>query len=180
MTRAYGTKPLIIKGCYVLLFALGMGLFFNLGQDLENPLWSTLGLIPIGLAILSLVLINAQGVTSLTSERDTGALDLLLVSELSPKEFIYGKLYGVLYNSKEMIALPVLTAIGMFVLGITLGREPGAIPDRFLALVPFLGDARPALGDHLHQQPHGGGEQSGDDFFPHGRYFALCFLDRSQ
>ena len=27
MTRAYGTKPLIIKGCYVLLFVLGMGLF---------------------------------------------------------------------------------------------------------------------------------------------------------
>ena len=25
MTRAYGAKPLIIKGCYVLLFALGMG-----------------------------------------------------------------------------------------------------------------------------------------------------------
>jgi ABC-type Na+ efflux pump permease subunit len=118
MTRAYGAKPLIIKGCYVLLFALGMSLFFVLGQELENPLRSTLGLIPIGLTILSLVLINAQGVTSLTSERDTGALDLLLVSELSPNEFIYGKLYGALYNSKEMIALPVLTAIGMFVWGI--------------------------------------------------------------
>ncbi len=108
-TRAYGAKPLIIKGCYVLLFALGMALFFHLGQDVRKPAASTLGLIPIGLAILSLVLINAQGVTALTSERDTGALDLLLVSELSPKEFIYGKLYGVLYNSKEMIALPVLT-----------------------------------------------------------------------
>ncbi len=50
---------------------------------------------------------NAQGVTALTSERDTGALDLLLVTELTPKEFIYGKLYGVLYNTKEMIALPI-------------------------------------------------------------------------
>jgi ABC-type Na+ efflux pump permease subunit len=122
-TRAYGAKPLIIKGCYVLLFALGMGLFFHLGQDLENPLRSTLGLIPIGLAILSLVLINAQGVTALTSERDTGALDLLLVSELSPKEFIYGKLFGVLYNSKEMIALPVLTVIAMYLLGILSGEN---------------------------------------------------------
>ena len=45
--------------------------------------------------------------TALTSERDTGALDLLLVTELTPKEFIYGKLYGVLYNAKEMVALPV-------------------------------------------------------------------------
>jgi hypothetical protein len=111
MTRAYGTKPLIIKACYVLLFALGAGFFLSLGQGLESPLSTGLALIPVGLAILSLVLINAQGVTSLTSERDTGALDLLLVTELSPGDFIYGKLYGVLYNSKEMVVLPVISAI---------------------------------------------------------------------
>jgi ABC-type Na+ efflux pump permease subunit len=132
MTRAYGAKPLIIKGCYILLFALGMGLFFRLGAGLENPLGSTLGLIPIGLAILSLILINAQGVSSLTSERDTGALDLLLVSELSPKEFIYGKLYGSLYNSKEMIALPALTAIAMYFLDIISGEN------LILFLIDFL------------------------------------------
>lgn len=111
MTRAYGTKPLIIKGCYLLLFGLGMGIFFYLGQGYENPIGSGLGMIPIGLTILSLILINAQGVTALTSERDSGALDLLLVSELSPKEFIYGKLYGALYNSKEMVVLPVASAV---------------------------------------------------------------------
>jgi ABC-type Na+ efflux pump permease subunit len=123
MTRAYGAKPLIIKGCYVLLFALGMSFFFVLGQEVENPLTTGLALIPIGLAILSLILVNAQGVTALTSERDTGALDLLLVSELSPKEFIYGKLYGILYNSKEMIALPVITAIAMAFLGMLSGEN---------------------------------------------------------
>ncbi len=111
MTRAYGTKPLIIKGCFILLFALGAGFFHSLSQGLENPLGTQLCLIPVGLTILSLVLINAQGVTSLTSERDTGALDLLLVTELSPSQFIYGKLYGVLYNAKEMVALPILAAI---------------------------------------------------------------------
>jgi len=110
MTRAYGTKPLIIKGCYVLLFALGTGFFLNLARGMENPLGTMLCLIPVGLAILSLVLINAQGVTALTSERDTGSLDLLLVTELSPGDFIYGKLYGILYNSKEMVALPMLGA----------------------------------------------------------------------
>ena len=117
MTRAYGTRPLIVKGCYILLFLLGMFMFSYLGQGLENPLATGLVLIPVGLTILSLILVNAQGVTALTSERDTGALDLLLVTELSPKEFIYGKLYGILYNSKEMIALPVLTAIVMAFLG---------------------------------------------------------------
>jgi ABC-type Na+ efflux pump permease subunit len=132
MTRAYGAKPLIIKGCYVLLFALGMALFFHLGREVENPLWSMLGLIPIGLAILSLILINAQGVTALTSERDTGALDLLLVSELTPHEFIYGKLYGVLYNSKEMIALPVLTAMWMGIRGTI------TVENMVLFLIDFL------------------------------------------
>ena len=110
-----------------------MVLFFYLGRGLENPLATGLGLIPIGLAILSLVLINAQGVTALTTERDTGALDLLLVSELSPKEFIYGKLYGVLYNSKEMIALPVLTAIA-----IDAGLEISLGENLVLFLIDFL------------------------------------------
>jgi hypothetical protein len=105
-TRAYGTKPLIIKGAYVLTFALAVA-FFYANPDIEGDPWrASKTLIP--LAILSLILVNAQGVTALTSERDTGALDLLLVTELSPKEFIYGKLYGVLYNAKEMVALPVL------------------------------------------------------------------------
>jgi hypothetical protein len=37
----------------------------------------------------------------------------LLVTELSPREFIYGKLYGVLYNAKEMLALPILWTLWM-------------------------------------------------------------------
>ena len=106
MTRAYGTKPLIIKGAYLLAFALGVA-YIQLAPDLATTSsrsnWTL-----IGLGVLSLILVNAQGVTSLTSERDTGALDLLLVTELSPKQFIYGKLYGVLYNAKEMVALPLL------------------------------------------------------------------------
>jgi ABC-type Na+ efflux pump permease subunit len=132
MTRAYGAKPLIIKGCYILLFVLGMGVFFNLSQGLESPLATGRGMIPLGLTILSLILVNAQGVTALTSERDTGALDLLLVSELSPKEFIYGKLYGVLYNSKEMIALPAVTAVVLTVLGLL------SLENLVLFLVDFL------------------------------------------
>lgn len=118
-TRAYGTKPLIIKGAYVLTFALGVALFHFLAGEggLQNALGSGLALIPAALAILSLLLVNAQGVTALTSERDTGALDLLLVTELSPKEFIYGKLYGVLYNAKEMIILPVALAVWFAISG---------------------------------------------------------------
>jgi ABC-type transport system involved in multi-copper enzyme maturation permease subunit len=136
-TRAYGAKPLIIKGCYVLLFALGMTFFFFLSAGIESPLSTGLALIPIGLAILSLILVNAQGVTALTSERDTGALDLLLVTELTPTEFIYGKLYGILYNSKEMIALPVLTAIAMAFRGLLSGENLVFFLIDFLLLCHF-------------------------------------------
>jgi hypothetical protein len=136
-TRAYGARPLIVKGCYLLLFVLGMGVFYYLGQGMENPLGTALVLIPVGLTILSLILVNAQGVTALTSERDTGALDLLLVTELSPKEFIYGKLYGALYNSKEMIALPVLTAGALAVMGLLSGENLVFFLVDFLLLCHF-------------------------------------------
>ena len=116
MTRAYGTKPLIIKGAYLLAFALGVAYVHAAPDAASMGSRGSWALILLG--ILSLILVNAQGVTALTSERDTGALDLLLVTELSPKQFIYGKLYGVLYNTKEMIALPVLLTVWYAIIGL--------------------------------------------------------------
>jgi hypothetical protein len=55
-----------------------------------------------------MVLVNAQAVTALTAERDTKALDLLLVSDLTPKEFVFGKLGGIFYNTKEIVLLPLV------------------------------------------------------------------------
>jgi ABC-type transport system involved in multi-copper enzyme maturation permease subunit len=131
-TRAYGTKPLIIKGAYVLAFALGVA-FFYLNPDFETNPWGGIhALIPPLLAVLSLVLVNAQGVTALTSERDSGALDLLLVTELTPGEFIYGKLLGILYNTKEMVALPVCLAVWFAATGVIWGETA------VFAIIDFL------------------------------------------
>jgi len=63
------------------------------------------------LGVISLVLVNALAVNSVTGERDGLALDLLLVTDLSPREFVFGKLLGVLYVGKEMIALPILLVV---------------------------------------------------------------------
>ena len=41
---------------------------------------------------MSLMLINAQAVTAFTSERDGKTLELLLMTDVTAKEFIYGKL----------------------------------------------------------------------------------------
>src|SRR5690606_37904867 len=61
----------------------------------------------------SLVLLCAQAVTSITTERDGKALDLLLVTDLTAKEVIFGKILGVLYNTKEMVLLPMLLCVYM-------------------------------------------------------------------
>jgi ABC-type Na+ efflux pump permease subunit len=68
--------------------------------------------------VVSLVLVNALAVNSVTGERDGLALDLLLVTDLSPREFVFGKLLGVLYVGKEMIVLPVLLVVYLAINGV--------------------------------------------------------------
>jgi hypothetical protein len=109
-TWAYGRRILVVRLAYLVLFALAAaGLYLKVGGESD--------LILVGLALLSLVLVNAQAVTSLTSERDARALDLLLVTDLTPKEIVFGKLGGVLYNTKEMVLLPMLLCVGLWSAG---------------------------------------------------------------
>ncbi|HEV3263028.1 MAG TPA: ABC transporter permease subunit [Gemmataceae bacterium] len=119
-TRGYGRRPLLIKAAYLLV--LGLVCYYALA-----PLWSSgprprpefaaaLGLVPV--AILSLLLVGAQAVTAITSERDIGALDLLLVTDLTPKEFIFGKLGGICYNTMIFLLPPVILAAVYAALGL--------------------------------------------------------------
>lgn len=108
-TWAYGRRLLLVRVAYLLLFALAAAnLHSVIHADPANRPSLALALVP--LFLLSLVLVNAQAVTSLTSERDARALDLLLVTDLTPPEIVFGKLGGVLYNTKEMVLLPMLLA----------------------------------------------------------------------
>jgi ABC-type Na+ efflux pump permease subunit len=105
-TWAYGRKLLVIRLAYWLLFGLvAANLHVALQAEAADRPNVALGLVTFFL--LSLVLVNAQAVTSLTSERDARALDLLLVTDLTPLEIVFGKLGGVFYNTKEMILLPM-------------------------------------------------------------------------
>jgi ABC-type Na+ efflux pump permease subunit len=109
-TRAYGRRPLLVKCAYAVL--LGLICYAALSPLAGNPgalpYAAAYGLIPVG--VLSLLLVTAQAATAITSERDTGALDLLLVTDLTPQEFIFGKLLGVCYNTKEYLLPPLLLA----------------------------------------------------------------------
>nr|WP_231604532.1 ABC transporter permease [Crateriforma conspicua] len=125
-TWAYGRKVLIIRATFVVLFAIvaasiawqvRSGVALEPAGRIDRALPSAT--IPVAiLGVVSLVLVNALAVNSITGERDGLALDLLLVTDLSPREFIFGKLLGVLYVAKEMIVLPVLLLIYMGASGV--------------------------------------------------------------
>jgi ABC-type Na+ efflux pump permease subunit len=104
-TRAYGRRPLMVKAAYFV--ALGLICYYALAGQ-RREFMAAWGLVPVG--ILSLLLVSAQAVTAITSERDLGALDLLLVTDLTPREFIFGKLLGICYNAKEFLVPPLLLA----------------------------------------------------------------------
>ena len=108
-TWAYGRKIILVRLAYLVIFAIcAAALFGSLAEEGYASLIVPAAKPLVPLMVLGLVLVNALAVTSLTNERDLQALDLLLVTDLSPKEIIYGKLGGVFYNSKEIILLPLV------------------------------------------------------------------------
>ncbi len=118
-TWAYGRKLLVIRLAYIILFAMAMfGLYWSVetGVALQRSRL-TEELIPVATKILapflviSLIMVNALAVNSITNERDGQALDLLLVTRITPAQFLIGKLVGVLYVTKEMVLLPLALCV---------------------------------------------------------------------
>ncbi len=104
-TWAYGRKILVIRLAYLALAALSAwGLHAAVADGGANKSAIALALSPI--VVLSLILLNALSVTSITTVRDLGAVVLLLVTDLEAPEFIFGKLGGVFYVAKEMVLVP--------------------------------------------------------------------------
>ncbi len=108
-TWAYGKRILVIRLAYWAVFiACASVLITQLAEKMSPDDTIPAAAKPIvTLLVVGLILLNALAVTSLTNERDSRALDLLLVTDLSPKEIVFGKLGGAFYNAKEMILLPV-------------------------------------------------------------------------
>ena len=132
-TRAYGRRVIFIKLAYAALAAFA---FASIGRDSSAAGELVLGMISppgfafVGLSIVSLMLINAQAVTSLTTEKDGKTLELLLCTDVTAREFVFGKLGGVLYNTKELILIPLALA-GYYMVGRT-------VPDLTLENVIYL------------------------------------------
>ena len=109
-TWAYGRRTLLIHLAYIVLAGLSAAAIVSMVGGGQRVDADRLALVLAPLGVLSLLLINAQAVTALTSERDAKAIDLLLVTDITPSEFVFGKLGGILYNTKEIVLLPMALA----------------------------------------------------------------------
>ncbi len=111
VTRGYGRKIVFIKLAYILL-ALLIGYTVIAAGSRSGAL--ILGMVSPGAAaflaigVISLLLINAQAVTSISTERDSNTLDILLATDINAREFMTGKILGAIWNVKEMILVPML------------------------------------------------------------------------
>lgn len=115
-TWAYGKKILFIRAAYWMLAAVVFMAVYTLIANGASSRSDTLSSIfipayakPLApFLFVSIVMVNALAVTAITTERDGRALDLLMVTDLSPKEFLFGKLLGVMIIAADMILLPLL------------------------------------------------------------------------
>jgi ABC-type transport system involved in multi-copper enzyme maturation permease subunit len=122
-TRAYGRRMIWIKLTYVLLSIVVAAASWQRPDDggqetlmlgmVSAPAFSLLGV-----GLVSLLLANAQAVTSVTTERDAKTLEILLVTDLHPWEFMVGKIVGALWNAREMLVIPLVIVTAMSVGGI--------------------------------------------------------------
>ncbi len=122
-TLAYGRKVLAIRIVYlVLAVAILLALSSTLGAR-EAARSSLLAVVPAPALLLapfffvSLLIVNALAVNSITNERDGQALDLLLATDLTPRELVLGKLAGVLWVTREMVVTPMLLCLYLLLRG---------------------------------------------------------------
>ena len=106
-TRAHGKAMLLVRLAWLLLFAAAVtGVVAEARRPRPDGLAVAVAVVPMALA--SLLAVAAMAVTSITTERDRGALDVLLVTDLEPSEFVWGKLLGVLTAAREIVLLPIV------------------------------------------------------------------------
>lgn len=116
-TRAHGRAMPIVRLAWLLLFAVAVaGVAAEARAARPDRLATAVAVVPMALA--SLLAVTAMAVTSVTTERDRGTFDLLLVSDLEPAEFVWGKLWGVLLAAREIVLLPLALCGALVAVGV--------------------------------------------------------------
>lgn len=143
-TWAYGRKVAVIRVAYLFFFAMAaLGLYLTLNSTTLSEANTGLSTVLPAMAtpllpffLVSLVIMNALAVNAITNERDGLTLDLLLVTDLTPREFIFGKLGGILWLTKEMVLLPLVCCLALWIYGFT--HDQGISTESLLLLTGVL------------------------------------------
>lgn len=130
-TRAHGRAMIVVRLAWLAIFCAAVASLAAAARaDRPDRLAVAAAIVPVMLA--SLFAVTALAVTSVTVERDRGTLDLLLVSDLEPGEFVWGKLLGVLAAAREIVLLPLALCLALVPLEI-------ATPEHGVELLLGLG-----------------------------------------
>lgn len=135
-TRAHGRAMAFVRVAWLALFAASVaGVAGQARAPRPDGLAVAIAVVPPMLA--SLLAVAALAVTSVTSERDRGTFDLLLVSDLEPTELVWGKIGGVLAAAREIVWLPLASCAALVGLGVVTA-ENGIYLVLGLALLVFF------------------------------------------
>ena len=134
-TQAYGRTIVLVRIAWLLLFIAAVAGIVSAAQT-TRPDRLSVAVAVLPMALASLLAVAALAVTSITTERDRGSLDLVLVTDLEPAEFIWGKLLGTLGVAREIVLLLLLCA-ALVVAGVA-SRENGLYLALGLALLLFF------------------------------------------
>jgi len=136
-TRAQGRTLFVVRLAWVVLFAAAVaGLAAESRAARPDRFAVAAAVVPMVLA--SLLAVAAMAVTSITVERDRGTLDLLLVSDLEPGEFVWGKLLGVIAAAREIVILPLFVCLGLVPLGLATAEEATYLATGLAVLTFFV------------------------------------------
>lgn len=135
-TRAHGRAMIVVRLAWLALFAAAVaGLLAEAGSSRPDRFAVATSVVPMVLA--SLLAVAALAVTTVTSERDRGTLDLLLVSDLEPREFVEGKLLGVIAAAREIVALPLVVCLALVPLRLATVEEAAYLTAGLAVLTLF-------------------------------------------
>lgn len=132
-TAGYGRRLFLFRIGYLIIALLCL---YTILSGSVSTFGGTLYFIA-PLALLSLALITAQSVTSISTERDGKALDLLLSSDLRPSEFVWGKLLGAFWNAKEAVLSPPILTLVVWYAGFLPGEYAFYLIVDYLILALF-------------------------------------------